>query len=197
MSNESARNRNAISCRGLMKTYGRGNAAVPALRGVDLEIRTGELLMLAGPSGCGKTTLISILSGLMKRDAGECSVLERDYEQMTVNETTRFRGQNVGFVFQSFDLIPALSAAENAATPLLIHGLQHRTALEQADAVLQKLGFDGRMMRALPAELSGGQQQRVAIARAMVHNPKLIFCDEPTSARSSASAKSRSSLITK
>jgi putative ABC transport system ATP-binding protein len=164
------------------KTYGEGNAAVQALRGVDLEIRAGELLMLEGPSGCGKTTLISVLAGLMHRDGGNCSVLEHDYEKMSPGETTLFRGLNIGFVFQAFNLIPALTAAENAATPLLIHGLKRKAAVNQAQAVLKELGFDDRMMRSLPADLSGGQQQRVAIARAMVHRPRLIVCDEPTSA---------------
>ena len=143
--------------------------------------------MLVGPSGCGKTTLISVLAGLMQRDAGECSVLEHDYRQMAPNETTRFRGQNIGFVFQSFDLIPALTAAENAATPLLIGGMKRHAALEQTHVWLKKVGFDDRMMCSLPAKLSGGQQQRIAIARAMVHNPKLIVCDEPTSALDSES----------
>jgi putative ABC transport system ATP-binding protein len=177
------------------KTYGQGNAAVQALRGVDLEVRRGELLMLVGPSGCGKTTLISVLAGLMQRDAGECSVLGHDYRQMAPNETTRFRGRNIGFVFQSFDLIPALTAAENAITPLLIGGMKRQPAMEKTRTVLKKLGFDDRMMRSLPAELSGGQQQRAAIARAMVHNPKLIVCDEPTSALDSESGHMVMSLM--
>ena len=172
----------AINCRGVTKTYGEGNAAVQALRGVDLEVRMGELLMLVGPSGCGKTTLISVLAGLLQRDAGDCSVLAHDYEQMDRQETTRFRGKNIGFVFQSFDLIPTLTAAENAAIPLLIGGVKRKMALEKTRAVLKTVGFDDRMMNSLPAALSGGQQQRVAIARALVHHPKLIVCDEPTSA---------------
>jgi putative ABC transport system ATP-binding protein len=164
------------------KTYGEGNATVHALRGVDLEIRTGELLMLVGPSGCGKTTLLSILSGLISCDAGECSVLGQNYRQMAANETARFRGRNIGFVFQFFELIPALTAIDNVATPLLIHGMERRAALEQAHSALGKVGFDERMMHSLPRSLSGGQQQRVAIARAMVHEPRIIVCDEPTSA---------------
>ena len=143
--------------------------------------------MLVGPSGCGKTTLISVLAGLLHRDAGECSVLDHDYRKMALNKTTLFRGRNIGFVFQSFDLIPALTAIENAAIPLLIGGMKRRAAMEQAQAVLLKVGFDDRMMRSLPAELSGGQQQRVAIARAMVHDPRMIVCDEPTSALDSES----------
>jgi putative ABC transport system ATP-binding protein len=172
----------AVRCNGVTKTYGRGNAAVQALRGVDLSVRTGELLMLVGPSGCGKTTLISVLAGVLRRDGGVCSVLEHDYNQMTQEETTRFRGKNIGFVFQAFNLIPALSAAENVATPLIISGVKQRVAVEQACQVLRKVGFDDRMMRSMPLDLSGGQQQRVAISRALVHNPHLIVCDEPTSA---------------
>ncbi len=179
----------AISCRGVTKTYGHGNTAVQALRGVDLEVRTGELLMLVGPSGCGKTTLISVMAGLLARDAGECSVLDHDYRRMVVDEKTKFRGHNIGFVFQSFDLIPALTAAENAATPLLINGMKRRAALQQASSVLAKIGFDDRMMISLPTELSGGQQQRVAVARAMVHNPRFIVCDEPTSALDSENGR--------
>lgn len=187
----------AITCRGVTKTYGEGNAAVQALRGVDLEVRTGELLMLIGPSGCGKTTLISVLAGLLHRDAGECSVLAHDYEKMDRGETTRFRGENIGFVFQSFDLIPSLTAAENASIPLLIGGTKRGPALEITRAMLKTVGFDERMMNSLPADLSGGQQQRVAIARALVHDPKLIVCDEPTSALDSQSGKMVMELMRK
>jgi putative ABC transport system ATP-binding protein len=184
---EPTKSQTGITCRGVTKTYGHGNAAVQALRGVDLEVRTGELLMLAGPSGCGKTTLISVLAGLLQRDGGDCSVLEHDYKQMSLNDTTRFRGRNIGFVFQTFDLIPALTAAENVAIPLLISAVKRRAALEQAGSVLKTVGFDDRMTNSLPKDLSGGQQQRVAIARAMVHNPRMIVCDEPTSALDSES----------
>ncbi|MBI5772271.1 MAG: ABC transporter ATP-binding protein [Verrucomicrobia bacterium] len=153
-----------------------------ALRGVNLEIHTGELMMLVGPSGCGKTTLISVIAGVLRRDGGDCSVFDNDYLEMAEVETTRFRGQNIGFVFQAFNLIPALTAAENVAAPLIINGVKRRSAVEQARELLVTVGFDDRMMRSLPQDLSGGQQQRVAIARAMAHNPRLIVCDEPTSA---------------
>jgi putative ABC transport system ATP-binding protein len=172
----------AVRCRNMTKTYGKGTAAVQALRGVDLEVGTGELLMLVGPSGCGKTTLISVIAGVLLRDGGECSVFAHDYQQMAEVETTRFRGRNIGFVFQAFNLIPTLTAAENVAAPLIINGMKRRAAVAQAGEVLEKVGFDDRMMCSVPTDLSGGQQQRVAIARAMVHNPRLIVCDEPTSA---------------
>jgi putative ABC transport system ATP-binding protein len=172
----------AVRCRGLTKTYGTGNAAVRALRGVDLDVRSGELLMLVGPSGCGKTTLISVIAGVLGRDGGECSVFERDYQKMGESETTQFRGENIGFVFQAFNLIHSLTASENVSVPLVINGTPRRDALRHAREVLREVGFDERMMESSPLDLSGGQQQRVAIARAMVHDPKLIVCDEPTSA---------------
>jgi putative ABC transport system ATP-binding protein len=170
----------AVRCHGVTKTYGAGEAAVPALRGVDLEVRRGELLMLVGPSGCGKTTLISVIAGILDRDAGECEVLGRDFQLMDQNERARFRGTRIGFVFQAFNLLPALSAAENIAIPLLINGVGRERALARAAELLAAVRIGGRT-RALPAQLSGGEQQRVAIARALVHDPKLIFCDEPTS----------------
>ena len=172
----------AVRCLGLTKTYGQGSAAVQALRGVDLEVRAGELLMLVGPSGCGKTTFISVIAGVLSRDGGECVVFGRDYREMPELETTRFRGRNIGFVFQAFNLIPSLTAAENVAAPLIINRIKRRAAVQHANEVLEKVGFDERMMHSFPQDLSGGQQQRVAIARAMIHNPRLIVCDEPTSA---------------
>lgn len=172
----------AVSCRRLTKTYGRGVTAVQALRGVDLEVRAGELLMLVGPSGCGKTTLISVIAGVLRRDGGACAVFNSDYEQMAEAETTRFRGENIGFVFQALNLIPTLTAAENVAVPLIINGVKRRGAVTRASAILEQVGLDERMKRSFPSDLSGGQQQRVAIARALVHDPRLIVCDEPTSA---------------
>jgi len=172
----------AVTCHGVTKTYGQGVAAVQALRGVNLEVHLGELLMLVGPSGCGKTTLISLIAGMLRRDGGECSVFAHDYLKMTEAETTRFRGESIGFVFQAFNLIPTLTAMENVAVPLIINGAKKHDAFARAGEVLAQVGFDERMMRSLPADLSGGQQQRVAIARALVHRPRLIVCDEPTSA---------------
>jgi putative ABC transport system ATP-binding protein len=170
----------AVLCRGVTKTYGSGAESVAALRGIDLEVRTGELLMLVGPSGCGKTTLISVMAGILDQDEGECRVFERDWLDMSSRQKSDFRGRSVGFVFQAFNLLPALSAAENVAVPLLIQGVPRREAVGRARAVLDRVGIGDRW-KALPAQLSGGQQQRVAIARALVHGPNLIVCDEPTS----------------
>jgi putative ABC transport system ATP-binding protein len=170
-----------VHCRNVVKSYGSGSSKVMALRGIDLEVRRGELLMLVGPSGCGKTTLISVIAGILNQDSGDCRVLGEDLLGMGQRRKTRFRGENVGFVFQAFNLLPSLSAAENAAVPLLINGLSRGKALAKAKEMLARVGLGDRT-HSLPSQLSGGQQQRVAIARALVHEPKLIVCDEPTSA---------------
>jgi putative ABC transport system ATP-binding protein len=171
----------AVRVDDVVKTYGSGDSIVHALRGVDLDVRAGELMMLVGPSGCGKTTLISVIAGILDQDSGECRVFGQDYHRMTQREKTRYRGQTIGFVFQAFNLLPTLTAAENAAVPLFINGVPRKEAVERARAMLAKVGL-GERGNSLPSQLSGGQQQRVAIARAMVHNPRLIVCDEPTSA---------------
>jgi putative ABC transport system ATP-binding protein len=171
----------AVRCTGVTKTYGTGNAKVVALRGIELDVRTGELLMLVGPSGCGKTTLISVIAGILDQDEGSCVVFDHDWRQMSLSAKTRYRGHHIGFVFQAFNLLPTLTAAENVAVPLLINGGGRREATRRAQEVLARVGL-GERAGAAPAQLSGGQQQRVAIARALVHDPKLIVCDEPTSA---------------
>jgi putative ABC transport system ATP-binding protein len=170
----------AVRCRGLTKTYGAGDVKVVALRGVDLDVRFGELLMLVGPSGCGKTTLISVIGAILNQDSGDCEVLGQELQGMDQRQRTRFRGVSIGFVFQLFNLLPALSAIENVSVPLLINGLSRKDAENRAGQLLTEVDL-GERLRALPGELSGGQQQRVAIARALVHHPKLIVCDEPTS----------------
>ena len=186
-----------IRCEGVTKTYGEGNASAQALRGIDLEVRRGELLMLEGPSGCGKTTLLSILAGLVHRDGGACAVLGKDFDRMGGRESALFRRRELGFVFQAFNLIPALTAAENAAAPLLIAGESRGKAVKKAEALLGQMGFDQRMMRSLPPKLSGGQQQRVAIARGLVHEPRLVVCDEPTSALDKEAGKTVMELLCK
>ena len=170
----------AVRCQGVTKSYGTGDAEVLALRGVDLEVRRGELLMLVGPSGCGKTTLISIITAILTQDAGQCVVIGHDLLRMDENERARLRCRGIGFVFQAFNLLPALSALENVSVPLLLQGVPRKQAEARARDVLQSVGLGARL-HALPPKLSGGQQQRVAIARALIHQPELIVCDEPTS----------------
>jgi putative ABC transport system ATP-binding protein len=173
---------NIIETRGLTKTYG-GNSgsgnAVHALRGIDVDVRLGELTLLVGPSGCGKTTLISVVAGLLDPTAGDVEVLGEDLAELRGRRLVEFRGQNIGFVFQQYNLLPALTAAENAAVPLLIAGWNRGRAVERAKEVLEQVGLADRV-RHRPRELSGGQQQRVAIARALVNNPAIILADEPT-----------------
>jgi putative ABC transport system ATP-binding protein len=169
-----------VRCRGLAKYFGAASARVSALQGVDLDVFSGELLMLVGPSGSGKTTLISILAAILDPDDGERIVLGRNPAQMAENERVRFRGRSIGFVFQGFNLLAALTAQENVAVPLLLHGEGYEHAMDQARRMLEKVGLGGRIDTP-PSQLSGGQQQRIAIARALVHEPKLIVCDEPTS----------------
>ena len=171
----------AVTCRRIVKAYGDGSAKVVALRGIDLEVRAGELMMLVGPSGCGKTTLISVIAVILDQDEGDCVVFDHHWKEMKQNAKTKYRGQSIGFVFQAFNLLPTLTAAENVSVPLLVNGIDRRLALEKAKEVLARVGLGDRA-GALPSQLSGGQQQRVAIARALVHDPKLIVCDEPTSA---------------
>src|SRR5213594_1684893 len=122
----------AVKCTALRKTFGEGTATVQALRGVDLEVRAGELMMLVGPSGCGKTTLISVVAGILDQDDGECLVFGQDVNHLDQRDKTRYRGQHIGFVFQAFNLLPALTAAENVAVPLLINGVGRREAIVRA-----------------------------------------------------------------
>lgn len=178
---EPTENAIAVYCKGVTKSYTTGPTKVQALRGLDLEVRLGELVMLVGPSGCGKTTLISLVAGILDHDEGDCRVLQQDLRTMGQAKKTRFRGSNVGFVFQAYNLLPTLTALENVAVPLLILGASRQDAQSKAKEILLQVGLEERL-HALPAQLSGGQQQRVAIARALVHLPRLVVCDEPTSA---------------
>ena len=170
----------AVRCAGVTKTFGTGDAGVPALRGVDLDVRAGELTMLVGPSGCGKTTLISIIGAMLDADAGTCEVFGQDLRGLDSRERARFRAGTLGFVFQAFNLLPALTALDNVCVPLLLQGVARDEARARARAMLDDVGLGDRA-DAPPSRLSGGQQQRVAIARALVHRPRLVVCDEPTS----------------
>jgi len=171
----------AVKCSGITKWFGKGDAKVQALRGLDLEIAMGELAMLVGPSGCGKTTLISIIAGLLDPTEGNLEVLGTRPAELTPEERILFRRRNLGFVFQQFNLLPTLTAAENVAVPLFVAGVERRHAVARASGLLDELGLGDRLSH-LPSDLSGGQQQRVAVARALIHDPRLVVCDEPTSA---------------
>lgn len=184
----------AVACRQVRKSFGQGEAAVEVLRGVDFEAAQGKLTFLVGPSGCGKTTLISVIAGLLDRSAGQVELFGQDLEALTPRERILFRRQNLGFVYQQFNLLPALTAAENAAVPLLAAGVRRSEAVTRAKDLLVKLGLEHRL-DALPAKLSGGQQQRVTLARALVHEPRLIICDEPTAALDHATGEAVMELL--
>lgn len=171
----------AVQCRGVQKEFGKGAAKVLALRGVDLDVRYGAMTLLVGPSGCGKTTLLSVIAGLLNTTAGEVSVLGEQVGRMPSSRQIVFRRKNLGFVFQQYNLLPALTAAENGAVPLLAAGVPRRKAVAEAKRLLATLGMGDRV-NALPKQLSGGQQQRVALTRALIHKPRLLVCDEPTAA---------------
>ena len=169
----------AVHCRELEKEFGSGQARVLALRGVDFDVRFGETTFLVGPSGCGKTTLLSVVAGLLDSSGGEVELFGENVESFRPDQRILFRRNNLGFVFQQYNLLPALTAAENAAVPLLAAGMNRSEAVAQAKELLVRLGLENRL-DTLPSTLSGGQQQRVALARALVHEPRLILCDEPT-----------------
>jgi putative ABC transport system ATP-binding protein len=171
----------AVSCQNLTKTYDTGDQRVIALNHINLDIPIGELMMLVGPSGCGKTTLISVIAGILDQDEGICELFGENLYRMNSRDKLNFRARNISFVFQAFNLLPALNAAENVSLPLIINGMKRFEAERKAITLLEQVGL-GERWKFLPSQLSGGQQQRVAIARALVHNPRLIVCDEPTSA---------------
>jgi len=179
-------NERAVMCENVVKTYGSGDSSVYALKGVDFTANFSELMMIVGPSGCGKTTLLSVLCGTLRIDSGRIVVFGNDLATMKQHRVTAFRGANVGFIFQQFNLVPHWTALENVSVPLLINGKSRRAAEAAAAAVLDEVGL-GNRIGSYPAELSGGQQQRVAIARALVHDPRLIICDEPTASLDAAS----------
>jgi putative ABC transport system ATP-binding protein len=165
----------AIRLEHLTKTYGRGETAVHALRGIDLEIKTGQFVVILGPSGSGKTTLMNIVGGIEPPTAGHVVVDGRDITELGDRELTSYRRSSVGFVFQFFNLVPTLTAFENVA---LVAELVDRDA-EASTAALRSVGLEDRAAH-FPSALSGGEQQRVAIARALVKNPTILLCDEPT-----------------
>ncbi len=184
----------AVECRGLSRDFGDGSARRRVIDGVDLGIRAGELTLLVGPSGCGKTTLVSLMAGLLSPSQGSVRVFGQELAGLDARALTAFRLQQVGFIFQQFNLLATLTAAENAGLPLSAQGASRDEATQAGRAWLQRLGL-GDHADKRPAQLSGGQQQRVAIARALVHGPRFVVCDEPTSALDAASGRTVMQLL--
>jgi putative ABC transport system ATP-binding protein len=184
----------AIEARNVTKSFGSGDTRVQVLRGVDLTANAGEMTFLVGPSGCGKTTLISILTAMLRADGGEVEVFGADPTRLRGRRLTQFRMRTIGFVFQQFNLLPSLDAAENAAVPLVVQGMRAGAARRKAVQMLERLGL-GPYASRFPSQLSGGQQQRVAIARALIHEPKLVVCDEPTASLDAASGRAVMELL--
>jgi len=184
----------AVNTAGVTKAFGRGESAVHALKGVNFEAHCGEMVMIVGPSGCGKTTFLSVLCGTMKADAGSVDVFGTDLIHLGTSRLTAFRGQNVGFIFQQFNLIPTWNIVENASVPMLLNGHSRKDAEHEAARLLTEVGL-GQRLEAYPRQLSGGQQQRVAIARSLVHQPRLLICDEPTASLDAASGRKVMELL--
>ncbi|MFM7809475.1 MAG: ABC transporter ATP-binding protein, partial [Planctomycetota bacterium] len=176
-----ASTREGVHCEQLERSFDSAGVRQQVLKGLRFDAEPGQLTMLIGPSGCGKTTLISIIAGLLGADAGHVRVLGQELLGMDARQLLDFRLRRIGFVFQQYNLIWGLSAAENVAVPLVAAGVQWPQALERARAMLGQRGL-GEQTHKLPRQLSSGQQQRVAIARALVHDPDLLLCDEPTAA---------------
>jgi len=168
-----------IQIKGLKKQYRSGETVVQALRGVDLEIQNGEFLSIAGPSGSGKTTLLNLIGCLDTADEGSIQIDSVNIAEKSRKELALLRREKIGFVFQSFNLIPVLTAYENASFPLSLLGVTDKELHDRTVKIMQEVGLE-EMMHRKPAELSGGQQQRVAIARALIKSPEIVLADEPT-----------------
>jgi putative ABC transport system ATP-binding protein len=178
-----------ISVRNITKTYAEGIAGVPALRGVSLDVEAGEVMLLMGPSGSGKTTLLSIMGCILTASSGSVVIAGRDVTQLPAKELPRVRLDNIGFVFQGFNLFPTLTAGENVELMLDLKGVRGAGAKRRAAELLEQVGLAGKM-DSFPADLSGGQKQRVAIARALAGDPKIVLADEPTAALDSHTGRS-------
>jgi putative ABC transport system ATP-binding protein len=179
---------NVVEARGLSKQYGTGASQVSALRAINLVVERGEFVAIMGPSGCGKSTLLNLLAGLDRPTEGEVWLDGKRIDELSEADLARLRRRKVGFVFQSFNLIPTLTAGENVELPLRLAGRRRRDARRTAARLLADLGVDNRRTTA-PAVLSGGEQQRVALARAIANEPDVVFADEPTGNLDSAAAR--------
>jgi len=178
----------AIHVEHVVKDFPMGDGHLRVLHDINLDIRSGELTYLVGESGSGKTTLISIIAGILYPTEGSVSVFGTDIYRLTDTELVNFRLSTIGFIFQQYNLIPSISAAANAAVPLIASGVPRKEAIERARELLHQLNI-GDQCDKLPRQLSGGQQQRVAIGRALIHSPRLVVCDEPTAALDARSGR--------
>jgi len=183
-----------VEARDLEKTYTAGGVTVRALRGVDLSIARGEIVAVMGPSGCGKTTLLNCLSGLDEFDSGEVIVGGESISGMSDRRRTRFRAQKMGFIFQTYNLIPVLSGVENVELPLLVAGTSPKQANTRALSALEMVGLSDQANKR-PTQMSGGQQQRVTVARSLVNRPDIVWADEPTGALDSESSAAIMDLL--
>ncbi len=184
----------AIVVRGVTKDFPVGADRIRVLHGIDLDVRPGELTYLVGESGSGKTTLISIIAGILSPTDGAVRVFGTEIYDLAGSDLVRFRLRTIGFIFQQYNLLPALTAAQNAAVPLIAAGVARGEAVARAEGLLAKLGI-GDQAAKFPRQMSGGQQQRVAIARALVHEPRLVVCDEPTAALDAGSGRKVMDLL--
>ena len=183
-----------IEASGVRKSYDSGDVKVNALKGLDLDIAKGEMVAVMGPSGCGKTTLLNCLSGLDEADDGEIAIEGESIVGMSDRKRTRFRAERMGFIFQSYNLMPVLSATENVELPLLVAGVKPKKAHKLALAALEMVGLADQA-RKRPAQMSGGQQQRVTVARSLVNEPAIVWADEPTGALDSETSKEIMDLL--
>lgn len=184
----------AIQITNITKDFTVGDQVARILDGISVSIRSGELTYLIGESGSGKTTLISIIAGILFPTEGTVRVFDTDIFRLSDTDLVRFRLSNIGFIFQQYNLLPTLTAAENAAIPLIAAGMKRHEAVDHARALLDKLNI-GEQAYKYPKAMSGGQQQRVAIARALVHEPRLVVCDEPTAALDARSGRGVMDLL--
>jgi len=184
----------AINVADVVKSFPAGDTRTFALKGATLDARFGELLMIVGPSGCGKTTLLSVICGTLQCEEGTLTIFDQDLRKMKDSQITRFRCENVGFIFQQFNLIPTLTAVENVSIPMVLNGASHKESLRRAGDVMAEVGL-GEKLHSYPSQLSGGQLQRVAISRALVHEPRLIICDEPTASLDAAAGQKTLDLL--
>lgn len=183
-----------ISANSVQKWFRNGKVEVHALRGVDIAVQPGEMVAIMGPSGCGKTTLLNCLSGLDEFDEGEVYIEGVPLSAMNDRERTRHRAQRMGFIFQTYNLLPVITAVENVELPLLVAGMRPSVARRRALEALEQVGLSNRAHHR-PAELSGGERQRVTVARALVNNPAIVWADEPTGSLDSKTADEIVALI--